>query len=60
MLTQPVDLLKQPQGIICGQFKKQLALRDRSVVISHGAKIYDGGTEDLFEKYQKDPMTMAY
>ena len=26
MLTQPVDLLKQPQGIICGQFKKQLAL----------------------------------
>ncbi len=30
------------------------ALCDRSVVISHGTKIYDGGTEDLFEKYQKE------
>lgn len=29
------------------------ALCQRSVVINHGIKIYDGATEDLFEKYQK-------
>lgn len=29
-------------------------LCDRSVVINHGVKIYDGSTEALFEKYQKD------
>lgn len=28
-------------------------LCDRSVVINHGCKIYDGKTEELFEKYQK-------
>ena len=30
------------------------ALCDRSVVINHGQKIYDGETEELFEKYQRD------
>ena len=30
------------------------ALCDRSVVINHGQKIYDGDTEELFEKYQRD------
>ena len=29
-------------------------LCDRSVVINHGQKIYDGETEELFEKYQRD------
>lgn len=28
------------------------ALCKRSIVVNHGAKIYDGKTEDLFEKYQ--------
>ena len=30
------------------------ALCDRSIVINHGTKIYDGSTEALFEKYQKE------
>ncbi len=30
------------------------SLCGRSVVINHGHKIYDGGTEELFEKYQRD------
>ncbi len=30
------------------------ALCGRSVVIHHGTKIYDGGTEALFERYQKN------
>lgn len=30
------------------------SLCERSVVINHGHKIYDGGTEELFEKYQRD------
>lgn len=30
------------------------ALCQRSIVINHGVKIYDGTTEDLFEKYQKN------
>lgn len=30
------------------------ALCQRSVVINHGVKIYDGTTEDLFEKYQRN------
>ena len=29
------------------------ALCSRSVVINHGSKIYDGNTEQLFERYQK-------
>lgn len=29
-------------------------LCDRSIVINHGLKIYDGSTEALFEKYQRD------
>lgn len=28
------------------------ALCKRSVVVNHGAKIYDGGTDELFQKYQ--------
>ncbi len=28
------------------------ALCKRSIVVNHGVKIYDGSTEDLFEKYQ--------
>lgn len=30
------------------------ALCGRSVVINHGTKIYDGGTQELFERYQKN------
>ncbi len=30
------------------------ALCKRTVVMTHGAKIYDGRTEELFEKYQKN------
>jgi len=30
------------------------ALCKRTIVINHGCKIYDGDTEELFEKYQKD------
>ncbi len=30
------------------------SLCDRSVVINHGQKIYDGETGELFEKYQRD------
>lgn len=30
------------------------ALCDRSVVIHHGCKVYDGRTDELFAKYQKD------
>lgn len=30
------------------------SLCDRSVVINHGCKIYDGSTQDLFAKYQKN------
>lgn len=29
-------------------------LCSRSVVVNHGVKIYDGGTKELFEKYQKN------
>lgn len=29
-------------------------LCDRSVVISHGQKVYDGGTAELFERYQDE------
>lgn len=32
------------------------ALCGRSVVINHGRRIYDGGTEELFERYQKDKL----
>jgi ABC-2 type transport system ATP-binding protein len=28
------------------------ALCKRSIVVNHGMKIYDGKTEELFEKYQ--------
>ena len=31
----------------------------RSVVISHGNKIYDGNTEELFEKYQRNKVITA-
>lgn len=30
------------------------ALCERTVVMNHGSKIYDGMTEDLFERYQKN------
>lgn len=30
------------------------SLCDRSVVINHGCKIYDGSTQDLFARYQKN------
>lgn len=35
------------------------ALCGRTVVINHGSKIYDGGTEELFEKYQKNKKITA-
>lgn len=35
------------------------ALCDRTVVVNHGSKIYDGGTEELFEKYQKNKKITA-
>lgn len=36
------------------------ALCDRSVVIHHGCKVYDGKTEELFAKYQKNKKITAY
>ena len=30
------------------------ALCDRTVVINHGIKIYDGGTQEMFEYYHDD------
>lgn len=36
------------------------ALCARSVVIHHGCKIYDGKTEELFAKYQKNKKITAY
>ncbi len=34
-------------------------LCDRSVVINHGCRLYDGNTDDLFEKYQKNKKITA-
>ena len=35
-------------------------LCDRSIVIHHGCKVYDGKTEELFAKYQKNKKITAY
>lgn len=35
------------------------ALCKRTVVINHGIKIYDGATEELFERYQKNKKVIA-
>ncbi len=35
------------------------ALCKRTVVLNHGVKLYDGGTEELFDRYQKNKKVIA-
>lgn len=52
---QTINQEKGTSIILTSHYMEDIkSLCKRSVVINHGSKLYDGRTEDLFEKYQKN------